>query len=103
MKVRRTLTDAASMMEHRQSSGLSVQAFCEAVNITPATYYYWHKRLRANENAETPMLVPVSFRKAGQRPGTTIGNIELTYPNGVRLSLSGSCGLNRIRELILIM
>ncbi len=97
------MSEAAAMMEYRQSSGLSVQAFCEAEHINPATYYYWHKRMRANESEESPMLVPVSFKKTGQRSGTASENIELTYPNGVRLSLSGSCELNRIRELILIL
>lgn len=103
MKRRRTLTEAASMIEQRQSSGLSVQAFCAAENINPATYYYWHQRLRFNDSSETPVLVPIRIEKPGQRNGISPENLELTYPNGVRLSVSRCSDMSLIRELILIL
>ncbi len=97
------MTEAATMVENRRSSGLSVRAFCAAENINPATYYYWHQRLRFNESAETPMLVPISIEKPGQQYGISPDNLELTYPNGVRLSVSPCSELSLIRELILIL
>jgi hypothetical protein len=102
MKERRTLAEATTMMENRQSSGLSVQAFCVAENINPATYYYWHKRLQLNENQETSRLIPVCIEKPKQHSGTNGENLELTYPNGVRLSIPHGYELNRIRELVFI-
>jgi len=101
--IRRTLAEAALMMEHRQLSGLSVQAFCAAENINPATYYYWHQRLRLIENSKTPMLVPISIEKPLQRYGINSDNFELTYPNGVRLSVAQGSDLGLIRELIMIL
>jgi len=100
---RRTITEAAAMMEQRQSRGLSVQAFCANENINPATYYYWHQRLRLKESSETPMLVPISIEKPVRGYGINRDNLELTYPNGVRLSVPQSSELSLIRELILIL
>lgn len=91
------------MIEHRLSSGLGVQAFCEAENISTATYYYWHQRLRLKENEQAPMLVPISIEKAGQQLESNRESLELTYPNGVRISVPRHSELNLIRELILIL
>ena len=103
MKDRKTIAEATTMMENRQSSGLSVQAFCEAENINLATYYYWRKRLQLNDNPATSRLIPVCIEKPGQHPGRNMESLELTYPNGVRLSVPPGCELNLIRELVLIM
>ena len=103
MKERKTLAEATTMMENRKSSGLSVQSFCVAENINPATYYYWRKRLQLNENPETSRLIPVCIEKPKYQSGTNRENLELTYPNGVRLSVPLGCELNLIRELVLIM
>lgn len=103
MRERRTLAEAATMMEQRQTSGLSVKAFCRAGNINPATYYYWHKQLRLKENPETSRLIPVCIEKREQHYRPNNKNIELTYPNGVRLSVPLGYELNLIRELVFIL
>ena len=103
MKGRRTLEEAAAMVERRQSSGLTVLAFCKAENINLATYYYWHQRLRLKENEETSMLIPICIEKSEQRCESNRENLELTYPNGVRISVPRYSELNLIRELILIV
>jgi len=100
MKERRTLAVATTMMENRKSSGLSVQAFCVAENINPATYYYWRKRLQLSENSEPTRLIPVCIETSNHHSGTNRENLELTYPNGVRLSIPRSYELNLIRELV---
>lgn len=103
MKGRRTLAEATAMIERRLSSGQSVQAFCEAEKISTATYYYWHQRLRLKENEQNSMLVPISIEKAGQQLESNRESFELTYPNGVRISVPRHSELNLIRELILIL
>ena len=103
MKGRKTLAEAAAMIEQRQLSGLSVQAFCEAEKINVANYYYWHQRLRIKESEETSMLVPISIEKPRQHSESNKESLELTYPNGVRISVPRHCELNLIRELILIL
>lgn len=103
MKERRTLAEASAMVERRRSSGLTVQTFCEAENINVATYYYWQQRLRFKDNEETSMLVPISIEKPRQPIELYGKNLELTYPNGVRISVPGNSELKLIRELILIL
>ena len=103
MKGRRTLAEAAAIVERRQSSGLTVRAFCEAENLNLATYYYWHQRLRLKENEEPSTLVPISIQKPRRQSESNWENLELTYPNGVRISVPRHSELNLIRELIQIL
>ncbi len=53
-------------MEQKLTSGLTVQAFCVAENINPATYYYWRKHLRSKENPESTNFIPVCIQKPVQ-------------------------------------
>jgi len=95
------MAEVATIMENQLSSGLNVRAFCLAENINPASYYSWRRRL--HENTETPMLVPVSFKNTRRQSGINQENLEVIYPNGVRLSVPQGCEMNLIRELVLIM
>ncbi len=66
MRERITLTKAGAIMEQKLTSGLTVQAFCVAENINPATYYYWRKHLRSKENPESTNFIPVCIQKPVQ-------------------------------------
>jgi transposase-like protein len=103
MKMRRTMAEAEAMVERRKTSQVSVEAFCASEGISPANYYYWLKRLRLNKNPETHRIVPVCIERTVQHPVTLNENLELTYPNGVRLSVPRGCKLNLIRELVFIL
>lgn len=103
MKERRTMAEAITIMERQQSSGLSVQAFCTVEKINPVTFYYWRKRKRLKEHPETSVLVPVCIEKTGEQAGPNRETLELTYPNGVRLSVPRGCELNLIRELVMFL
>ncbi len=52
------------MIERRHFSGLNVQEFCEAENISTATYYYWQQRMRfkyresLSESSESKQVKP---------------------------------------------
>ena len=98
-----TLTETCAIMEQQLTSELIGQTFCAAEYINPATYYYWRKHLRSKENPESTNFIPVCIQKPVQQQETNRENLELTYPNGVRLSVSVGCELNLIRELILIL
>ena len=103
MRERRTLAEAAALMEHQQTSGLTVQAFCVAENINPATYYYWRKQLRLRENPEASRLIPLCIEKPRRQHEPDKENLEFTFPNGVRLSVPLGCELSLIRELVFIL
>lgn len=102
MKGRRTLSEAAAMIERRHSSGQTVHEFCAAENMNVATYYYWHQRLRSKGSEETSILVPISFEKSTRPVEGSGDNLELIFPNGVRVSIPRNSELNLIRELIRI-
>ncbi len=97
------MTTASAMMGQQQTSGLTVREFCLAEHISPANFYYWRKRLLLEENPETSIFVPVSIEKPKRQPEPVAENLELTYPNGVRILVSTKCELNLIRELVLIL
>lgn len=105
MRNRITPAAAKSLMERQQISGLTVQAFCAQEFINTVTFYYWRKRLKLIECQEPSVLIPVCFDQSFEKsePSSVgTGEIELTYPNGVRLSVSGQSDMVMIRELILL-
>lgn len=99
MRVTRTRAEARSLIERQQHSGLSVRAFCEQESLTAGTFYYWRKRLRASQQAESTTFAPVCFSHQADR-GSVGPCIELTYPNGVRISLPAGSSLPWIHALI---
>ena len=103
MRDRRTLAEAKALIERHQMSGLSIQAFCAEEFINPVTFYYWRKRLRMIENQEPSMLIPVCLDKSETDHVKDVSkSLELTYPNGVHLSIPGGIDLNLIRELVML-
>jgi transposase-like protein len=72
------------LVEAYLSSGVSQQHFCQANGIASSTFYYWLKKYRAENTASTGFL-EVDTQPLGQEH-----SLELTYPNGVKLSVSGS-------------
>lgn len=101
MKVRRTLAWAATLIEQQKLSGLNVQEFCKKEKLNLATYYYWHQRLR--KKPEDLKIIPVSIEKTKQLAVSSKEVIELTYPNGVKLSIPSGFEVNLIRQLVTIL
>ena len=99
MRVTRTRAEARSLIERQQYSGLSVRAFCEQESLNAGTFYYWRKRLGATQQAEPTTFVPVRFAHHPDH-GAEASCIELTYPNGVRISLPAGSSLPWIHALI---
>lgn len=76
--------------EYRQS-GQSARSFCAAKQIKLSTFQYWvHKEKRSKEAAFIPVKTAATYHSQ---------DIELTYPNGVRLHL-GHFDLEQISKLI---
>jgi hypothetical protein len=91
-----------------QSSGLSVRDFCRNEALTEAKFYYWQKKM-----VKMPPrgFVPLLIEKGNQLPafssfpnGDFISGcmIEISYPNGTLLKLSGRMDYELLRSLILI-
>ncbi|MFA6336002.1 MAG: hypothetical protein WCX48_10730 [Bacteroidales bacterium] len=102
MRDRRTPAEAKALIERFQMSGHSTQEFCAEELINPATFYYWRKRFRMIENQEPSMLIPVCLDKSEtDRSKKESKSLELTYPNGVQLSIPLVCEPSLIRELVM--
>ena len=74
-----------SIIEAWRTSGKSKKEYCKAKGMNVATFYYWFSR--SNESAlATGNFIPIE--KASRR-----SEIEVIYPNGVRLKVENELGL----------
>ena len=74
-----------AMIEDWQSSGKSKKEYCLEKGINEAKFYYWYSR--SNGKEDTPLgFIPI-VRDSGIR------EIEVFYPNGVKLKVNGDLPL----------
>lgn len=73
-------------MEEFADSGQSQKEFSASRGIALPTFNYWFRKLR-KESGEAPGFVRVET--AAVPPGSG-GQLELVYPNGVRLKTASS-------------
>lgn len=78
-----------SMITDWQQSGKSKKQYCLEKGIREATFYYWFARSREQPSTG-------SFIRVDNVPATA--QIEIIYPNGVRLHVQNDPGL--IAQLI---
>lgn len=70
----------SAMIEDWQSSGKSKKEYCLEKGINEARFYYWYSRI--NRKEDTPLgFIPIE-RHSGIR------EIEVFYPNGVKLKVN---------------
>ena len=100
----------------QQDSGLTVKEFCSNEGIAPATFYYWHKKLRNSKEKKEfiPLIIkssgsPISagYNRNGNYRNNQSGSItedhsllELVYPNGTILRIKNDLDLAHLRALI---
>jgi hypothetical protein len=63
------LSHWAEVMEERNTSGLSIKAYCESIGLHQNVYFYWQRKLREAACSELP-------------PATVSGNGISKVPNG---------------------
>jgi len=81
------------MRAHRQkqrSSGLSIEAYCKREGISPSSWWYWRNRLLKDARHQQKPVQPVSFLQLAT-PATVDTRLELTLPNGSRISMPQTC------------
>jgi transposase-like protein len=81
------------LVEAYLSSGVSQQHFSQDNNIDSSTFHYWLKKYRTESTASA------SFMEVDVQPFRQERFLELTYPNGVKVSVSGS-DLSLISQLL---
>jgi transposase-like protein len=78
-KNQRRAEEMRGHIEACKRSGLSIVAYCKQNGIVKSVYYKWVKKLHPSDAAGFTQV------DVAATPAT----IEITYPNGVRLSYSG--------------
>jgi len=74
---------------------MSNKDFCYQHGIGQAMFYYWQKKLAESQSNKPESFIPVQVTKYKEHP-----EMEIIYPNGVRLKLSPTTDLSVIRTLI---
>jgi len=94
-------------IEKWQSSGLTQLQFCKQENLAKATFRYWLIKYRKDKGVyhrslEKPVktFIPIDLPEPTESPALNIGPIEITYPNGVKLSCSASIEVQQLITLI---
>jgi len=88
-----------------ESSNQSKSDFCNSASINIHTFTYWVQKYK-KENIEQDLssqrqnFLPLKLTKPPVVPSTQ--TIDLHYPNGIRLSVPQSVGLNYLTQLLQI-
>ena len=77
-------------------SGMSNKTFCEQHGIGQAMFYYWKKKYIESQSTTDGNFIPVQIR----RNLIPMGELEICYPNGVKLKLPQGIDLSVIRSFI---
>jgi len=68
-----------------QQSKTTQKQYCIENNLAYHKFIYWLHKARESQNQADGIFIPVKTRPSSR---TFINDVEITYPNGVRLRLS---------------
>lgn len=74
-----------SMIADWQQSGKSKKAYCAEKGINEAKFYYWISRIKESDKSD---LGFITIDKSSKK-----GDVEVIYPNGVRIKVENDLGL----------
>ena len=86
------LNEWSAQIESQQSSGLSVQKWCEENGVNPKTYYYRLRKVMEQCIEATPSIVPLPVPQSSDKI-----NIE---KNGLKLSLPADISVDILTALV---
>jgi transposase-like protein len=82
------------------------KAYFKQHGISSATFYNWQKKYRETGLKTDEEFIPVVISSPTKQPEQTISKnieIEISYPNGVRVKLNQQMDLPMLRSLIGLM
>ena len=88
-----------TLVEQWQAGTMSRKQFCENHNIALSTFAYWFGQYRRENEVQQESVGFVRIDPQGLVRVQGRSDVELIYPNGVRISISGS-DLSGIAQLI---
>jgi transposase-like protein len=106
-------TKMFSLVEEYLSGGIMQKDLCQRESIKKGTFKYWQRKYReeskANSSKKTSKKVIISDFIPISVPVVAVPSsceLELVYPNGVRLHLNtvmDATGLSTLKELVLCL
>lgn len=85
-----------AIVEASEKCGITKKAYCKKQGLSAANFYYWQKKYRESHTPTEERFIPVQVKSNPVH----IGEIEICYPNGVRVKLSQGMELPVIKSLI---
>ena len=98
-----------ALIKSSLSSGITRESFFKQQGISAPTFYYWYKKfMKSNNNNAEDTFIPVVIPETTKRPEENITvskktEIEICYPNGVRVKLTQELDLQVVRSLVGLM
>ena len=84
-----------SMIKDCLESGQTKSSYYKKLGIPQAVFYYWLRQYRQKLSPEE-VFIPVHVKT----PEVFLKEIEISYPNGVRLKIPEGIELSQLRSLI---
>lgn len=84
-------------------SGIVKKIYCKEHGVSSATFYNWHKKYRETELNTDEKFIPVVISSPTKQPEQAKSKnieIEISYPNGVKVKLNQEMDLSILRSLI---
>ncbi|MCO5292175.1 MAG: hypothetical protein M9959_10630 [Chitinophagaceae bacterium] len=86
---------AVLLLEEQSQSSLSVKAFCQHKRINYHAFQYW-KRKEKRLTSKRSSFIPVQTKSS-----SSAGKVEVSYPNGIIVSLD-SFDTAQIQQLLML-
>ena len=77
-----------------RTSGLTQKQYCEEEGLSVATLGYWLKRARDQEEQQVGSFVPIQPAARDNK------DIEIIYPDGIKVRMNHSVDVEYIRALL---
>ena len=95
-----------SLVAKWRGSGLSQNKFCIDENISKSTFGYWVTKFRKEKGLTRSSLknpktfIPIELPRTMSSPIAEVDQIEIVYPNGIRLSCPVNIDSVQLKSLI---
>jgi len=96
-----------AVLEDQERSGLSVAAYAEEIDVTPATLYNWRRRLESlpprPRRREAAGLVRVQVRREAQRPAAGTGALVVHVGHGRSIEVPPGFDADELSRVIEVL
>lgn len=90
-----------------RESGLSQSKFCIQEKISLQAFGYWYRKYKQEKGLlpnrglkESETFIPVELSPTVHAAAVTLGDINVTFPNGVQVNCSAGIDIQQLKTLI---